>query len=80
MKKDFVSEFFDQASKMLPPMPSRDELQKSLHAVAQSTLSKLELVTREEFDAQTAVLERTRTRLEQLEKQLQQLSEELAKR
>jgi len=80
MKKDFVSEFLDQASKMLPPMPSRDELQKSLHAVAQSTLSKLDLVTREEFDAQTAVLERTRTRLEQLEKQLQQLSEDLAKR
>jgi len=65
---------------MLPPMPSRDELQKSLHAVAQSTLAKLDLVTREEFDAQSAVLERTRTRLEQLEKQLQQLTEELAKR
>jgi BMFP domain-containing protein YqiC len=80
MKKDFVSEFLDQASKMLPPMPSRDELQKSLHAVAQSTLAKLDLVTREEFDAQSAVLERTRTRLEQLEKQLQQLTEELAKR
>lgn len=80
MKKDFVSEFLDQAGKMLPPLPSRDELQKSLHAVAQSTLSRLELVTREEFDAQSAVLERTRARLEQLEKQVQQLSDELAKR
>jgi len=80
MKKDFVSEFLDQASKMLPPMPSRDELQKSMHAVAQSTLSKLELVTRDEFDAQTAVLERTRARLETLELQVQQLSEALAKR
>jgi BMFP domain-containing protein YqiC len=80
MKKDFVSEFLDQASKMLPPLPSRDELQKSLHAVAQSTLSKLELVTREEFDAQSAVLERTRARLEQLEKQVQQLTDELTKR
>lgn len=80
MKRDFVSEFLDQAGKMLPPLPSRDELQRSLNVVAQSTLSKLELVTREEFDAQSAVLERTRARLEQLEKQLQQLSEELAKR
>lgn len=80
MKKDFVSEFLDQAGKLLPPLPSRDELQKSLHAVAQSTLARLELVTREEFDAQTAVLERTRARLEALEQQLQQLSDDLARR
>jgi ubiquinone biosynthesis accessory factor UbiK len=37
----------------------------------QSTFQKLDLVTREEFDVQTAVLARTREKLEALEKRLQ---------
>lgn len=44
-----------------------------LQAALQAGLRKLDLVTREEFDAQSAVLQRTRQRLEALEEQLQQL-------
>lgn len=40
---------------------------RELQVTLQSALSKLNLVTREEFDAQTAVLLRTRLKLEALE-------------
>lgn len=40
---------------------------RELHIALQSALAKLDLVTREEFDAQAAVLQRTRARLEALE-------------
>jgi ubiquinone biosynthesis accessory factor UbiK len=40
---------------------------RELHIALQSALEKLNLVTREEFDAQSAVLQRTRAKLEALE-------------
>lgn len=45
----------------------REELQQNFKAVLQSGLSKLDLVTREEFDVQRAVLLRTREKLEALQ-------------
>jgi len=41
--------------------------------VLQSTLNKMDLVTREEFDIQAAVLQKTRSRLKALEERLEQL-------
>lgn len=55
----------------------RNELQKSVHAVIQSVFSKLDLVTREEFDAQRAVLGKTRERVEELEALLEELNNKL---
>lgn len=46
----------------------RAELQQNFKAVLQSGLGKLDLVTREEFEVQRAVLLRTREKLEQLER------------
>ncbi|RYZ98571.1 MAG: accessory factor UbiK family protein [Moraxellaceae bacterium] len=46
---------------------------QELHKALQTALSKLNLVTREEFDAQTAVLQRTRMKLEELERQYAEL-------
>ena len=48
-----------------------------LHTLLQSSLQKLDLVPREEFDAQAAVLSRTRAKLENLEEQLQLLEQRL---
>lgn len=45
----------------------RDELQQNFKAVLQSGLARLDLVTREEFEVQRAVLLRTREKLEQLQ-------------
>ncbi len=49
------------------------EMEKNFHAALQATFAKLELVTREEFDVQQAVLARTRAKLEELEKQVAEL-------
>ena len=46
----------------------QEELQQTFKSALQSGLSKLDLVTREEFDVQRAVLLRTREKLEALER------------
>jgi hypothetical protein len=51
----------------------QQDLHKNFRSVLEAGLSKLDLVTREEFDIQTAVLARTRDKLEQLERQLAEL-------
>jgi BMFP domain-containing protein YqiC len=48
----------------------RSDLEQNFKAVLQSGLAKLDLVTRQEFDIQAAVLRRSRERLEELEKRI----------
>jgi BMFP domain-containing protein YqiC len=50
-------------------------LKKNIRTLLEGTLAKLDLVTREEFDAQTKVLARTREKLEQLEKTISELED-----
>lgn len=47
----------------------QQDLQKTFHNILQSSFNKLDLVTRDEFDTQVAVLARTRKKVEALEKQ-----------
>ncbi len=51
------------------------DLEANFRSVLRSSLGKLDLVTRDEFDAQVKVLERTRARLEALEAKLKELEE-----
>jgi hypothetical protein len=51
----------------------RRDLEQNFKGVLQSGLARLDLVTREEFDVQAAVLRRTREKLESLEKRLAEL-------
>ena len=51
-----------------------------LKALIESALRKLNLVSREEFDAQTAVLQRTRAKLEAMEEKLAELESASGKR
>ena len=51
----------------------QNDLEQNFRGVLQSALAKLDLVTREEFDVQTAVLRRSREKLEELDKKLAQL-------
>ncbi len=53
----------------------REDMEKNFHAVLQSALGKLDLVTREEFEVQKAVLAKTRQKLEDLEAQVTRLEE-----
>jgi BMFP domain-containing protein YqiC len=56
----------------------RRDIENNFRAVLQSTLGKLELTTRTEFDVQARVLERTRLRVEELERRLAALEQRLA--
>lgn len=51
----------------------RSDLEDNFRSVLQTGLTKLDLVTREDFEVQEAVLQRTREKLEALEKRLQEL-------
>lgn len=70
---------FDDISKRVagsipPGMQSlQNDLQRNLHTALEAALGKLNLVTRDEFDIQQVVLQRTRQKLEKLEAQLQVL-------
>lgn len=55
----------------------RDELQQNFKSVLQSGLAKLDLVTREEFEVQRAVLLRTREKLEQLQRAVADLESQI---
>lgn len=52
-----------------------EDLEKNFRAVLQDSFAKMNLVTREEFDVQRAVLARTREKLEAIEKQIAELEE-----
>jgi BMFP domain-containing protein YqiC len=53
----------------------RDDLETNFRGVLQSGMSKLDLVTREEFEVQEAVLARTREKLERLEAKLEDIEQ-----
>ncbi len=65
----------DLAKRLADALPSgiRDlqrDVEKNFRAALQAGFSKLDLVTREEFEVQAAVLNRTRTKVDALEKQV----------
>ena len=51
----------------------QSDLEKNFRSVLQNGITKLDLVTREEFEVQEAVLARTREKLEALEARLKEL-------
>ena len=55
----------------------REDLEANFRGVLQSGISKLDLVTREEFEVQEAVLARTREKLERIEATLAELEKEM---
>ena len=55
----------------------RDDLENNFRSVLKTGIGKLDLVTREEFEVQEAVLARTREKLETLEAKLEELEKTL---
>ena len=54
------------------------DLEGNFKAVLQAQLSKLDLVTRQEFDVQSAILERTRAKLAELESRIKEIEARVA--
>lgn len=77
----FLDDITQRLAGVMPPAAKavQADMEKNLRAAVQSALAKLDLVTREEFDVQRKVLARSRTKIEQLEKQLAELEAQLLK-
>lgn len=58
----------------------RRDIESNFRAVLRASFARLDLTTRDEFEVQTRVLERTRAGLEALEQRLTALEQRLARR
>jgi BMFP domain-containing protein YqiC len=79
MSKDSIDNLARKLAESVPEglRSMREDLETNFRGVLQSGISKLDLVTREEFEVQEAVLARTREKLERLEKKLEELEKDL---
>ncbi len=67
-----LGDMFDRLMSDANPVIS--QIDRNAKALAQSALSRLDVVSRAEFDAQSAVLQRTRQKVEQLEAEVERLT------
>ena len=72
MEQRFLNDVNERMRAILAQSPAAD-LEKNLRALLASAFSRLDLVTREEFDVQCEVLARTRAKLAELEAKLAEL-------
>lgn len=72
LNQKILEEVNAKVQEVLSHSPAKD-VEKNLRAMMQSTFSKLDLVTREEFDVQSQVLLRTREKLAELEARMARL-------
>jgi ubiquinone biosynthesis accessory factor UbiK len=73
---DVFNDFQARVSDLFKNSPAKD-VERNVKAMLSQGFSKLDLVTREEFDTQTQVLVRTRARLEELERRVAELEQKL---
>ena len=73
-----IDDIANRLANAIPPGLSslKEDMEKNFHAILQSALGKLDLVTREEFEVQKAVLAKTRSKLEDLEKRVADIEQQ----
>ncbi len=71
---DVVKRVIDALPEGVKHLPA--DMQKNVHDIVLTVLDKLDVVTREEFDAQQKVLQKTRAKLEKLEAEIERLSKD----
>ena len=74
-KTSFLDDLQSRLAAVIEQTPAED-LQKNLKALLTQQFAKLELVTREEFDTQSRVLARARSKLDELEGRLAKLEQQ----
>ena len=74
-----INRLSDKINQLLPPGVQQvtSDFDARLKTLLQQQLAQLEFVSREEFDIQARVLQRTRAKLEKLEDKLRQLEQTL---
>jgi hypothetical protein len=72
-----IEELVDGIAKVLPAGTDqvREEVRENIRLVLESSFARMNLVTREEFDAQSLLLRRTREKLDALEKIVAELED-----
>lgn len=77
IKAEMVEDMVNKVEQLIPDdlKTMRQDFHKNLKAILTASLQKADLVTREEFEVQKAVLAKTRAKLEAIEAQLAQLDE-----
>ncbi|MGF1548455.1 MAG: accessory factor UbiK family protein [Thiotrichales bacterium] len=77
-----IDDFTRKLAALMPASVTQfqGDIEKNLKAGLQGVLQKADLVTREEYEVQAALLARTRERLATLEARIQSLEEQLAGR
>ncbi|MAS82397.1 MAG: hypothetical protein CMF45_06890 [Legionellales bacterium] len=75
MFKQKIESMISDLSNVLPNdiQHIKKEIEKNLRATLNANFAQLELVTREEFDIQTMLLQRTRVKLDELEKKITEI-------
>ena len=76
-QKRILDEIGARVSEVLAASPAKD-IEKNLRVMLSGAFSRLDLVTREEFDVQAKVLARTREKLDALEARVAELEKQLA--
>jgi len=74
LKPPPISEVLQQVNELVDPSGLVEEVDRNAKQLIQSALRKLDFVSREEFDAQSAILDRTRGKVAALESELATLS------
>ena len=77
METRYLDELNRKVAELIAASPAKD-VEKNLRALLSSAFSRLDLVTREEFDIQQQVLGRTREKLQQMEVRVTELEKLLA--
>lgn len=70
-----ISEISNKINEVIKSSPLAD-IEKNVNALIRGAFTKMELVSREEFDVQAQVLQNTRDKLVQLEQKLAQLEKQ----
>lgn len=73
-----LNELADKLSSVVPDSVKilKADVDNNIKAILESSLRQMNLVSREEFDVQSALLERTLNKLNELEKQVDALSKD----
>lgn len=76
-RQEWIDDISDELTNSVPPERGvREDLKRNFRVVLEAALARLELVTREEFDVQRAVLTRLRAELAALEQQVGALEQQ----
>ena len=74
-----IDDIANRLANAIPPSFNhlKEDMEKNFHGILQSALARLDLVSREEFEVQKAVLAKTRQKLEALEQRVADIEQQV---